>query len=75
MLYIIMVIGYGGTKLILEEDKIMMIIDVGDVIKLKDGDIYEVTGVISDREYVYFYQEGDEVSVSFIEVDTLYKPQ
>ena len=53
----------------------MMIIDVGDVIKLKDGDIYEVTGVISDREYVYFYQEGDEVSVSFIEVDTLYKPQ
>ena len=53
----------------------MMNIDVGDVIKFSDGDIYEVTGVISDWEKVYFYQGGNEVSVSFAEVDTLYKPQ
>ena len=53
----------------------MMVVDVGDVIKLNDGDIYEVTGVISDREQVYFYQGGNEVSVSFSEIDTLYKAQ
>ena len=55
--------------------RVMMVVDVEDVIKLNDGDIYEVTGVISDREQVYFYQGGNEVSVSFSEIDALYKVQ
>ncbi len=57
-----------------EKDK-RMEIDTNDVIKLNDGDIYEVTGVIHDDKLVYFYQGGNEVSISFSEIDTLYKPQ
>ena len=53
----------------------MIVVDVGDVIKLNDGGIYEVTGVISDREQVFFYQGDNEASVSFSEIDTLYKAQ
>ena len=49
-------------------------IDIGDVVLLKDGDIYQVTGVIHDNEMVYFYQGGNEVCTSFDDIDTLFKP-
>ena len=55
---------------------IMMNIDEGDVIKLSDGDIHEVTGALNYQEWVYYRNdEGEEVQVSFIDVDVVYKPQ
>ncbi len=50
-------------------------IDIGDVVKLNDGDIYEVTGVIHDEGKVYFFQGESKVFVFFSQIDKLYKPE
>lgn len=63
MLYIMMVIGYGGIRLILEEDKVM---DIRDMLNTIITKVYE-----NEREFlsrVYHYSE----KLDSLELDSFY---